>query len=164
MKWLLKTEEALCKILEIIISGFFVIILLVTIAMVILRYVFNSGIYGGNELISYLFVYTTALGAAASLSRDEHIKITVLVALFPRKAQKYLEALDYLLVGFLNFILILLSFSWIRKVGSFESPTLRIPNAWVQFGVPLGCAMAVIFCVFRIIQTLREAHDVPSSD
>ena len=155
MNRLLSFEKTMIRILEFIISFFFVIILLTTISLVILRYVFNSGIYGGNELISYLFV-TTALGAAVAISSDEHIKITVFVNLLPRKIQKYVEALSILLVGFLNLILILLSLPWMKKVGRFESPTLRIPNAWVQFGVPLGCAAALLFCFFRFIRILKE--------
>jgi TRAP-type C4-dicarboxylate transport system permease small subunit len=159
-----KAEKRISQLLEIIISLFFVIILATTIIMVILRYVFNTGIYGGNELISYLFVYTTALGAAVSIGKDEHIKITVIVDLFPKKFKKIIDSFTIFLVGLLNFFLIFLSVSWIKKVGSFESPTLRIPNAWVQFGVPLGCSMAVIFCLFRIIQICKGDHHAASSD
>jgi TRAP-type C4-dicarboxylate transport system permease small subunit len=164
MNWLDKAENRIGRLLEIVISLFFVVILATTIIMVILRYVFNTGIYGGNELISYLFVYTTALGAAVSIGKDEHIKITVAVNLFPEKIQKIIESFSIFLVGLLNLVLVFLSVSWIQKVGSFESPTLRIPNAWVQFGVPLGCSMAVIFCVFRIIRILRGEEHVASTD
>lgn len=164
MNWLGNAEKRINYILEMIISLFFVIILATTIIMVILRYVFNTGIYGGNELISYLFVYTTALGAALSIGKDEHIKINVIVNLFPIKVQKIFESFSIFLVAFLNLSLIFLSVSWIKKVGSFESPTLRIPNAWVQFGVPLGCSMAVIFCLFRIIRIFTGDTNAGSTD
>jgi len=153
---MLSIEKITERIIDFTITLFFAIILATTISLVILRYIFNSGIYGGNELISYLFVYTTALGAAVSIGRDEHIKITVFVNLLPDKIHKIIDAFSVLLIGFLNFILIFLSIPWIKKVGSFESPTLRIPNAWVQFGVPLGCGAAVLFCCFRILHILRE--------
>ena len=88
MNWLPNIEKTAESIIDFTISLFFTVILGTTISLVILRYIFNSGIYGGNELISYLFVYTTALGAAVSIGRDEHIKITVFVNLMPEKDRK----------------------------------------------------------------------------
>ncbi len=162
MNWLPNIEKTAESIIDFTISLFFTVILGTTISLVILRYIFNSGIYGGNELISYLFVYTTALGAAVSIGRDEHIKITVFVNLMPKKFQKIVNIFSVFLVAFLNLILIFLSIPWIKKVGNFESPTLRIPNAWVQFGVPLGCAAAVIFCIFRIIHIFKGDNNADS--
>ena len=40
-------------------------ILSLTILLVVMRYGFNSSIMGANEAMEYLFIYTTALGAAA---------------------------------------------------------------------------------------------------
>lgn len=159
-----KIEQIISTALEYIVTFFFGIILFVTVAMVILRYVFNSGIYGGNELISYLFVYTTALGAAISIQSNEHIRISYFIELLPAKWQKVIHFISYLMIGFLHIVLIFLSVPWMEKVGSFESPTLRIPNAWVQFGIPLGCFFTVVFCVFRCIHLIRNNENVASTD
>ena len=164
MKKIDQVENWIETVLEFIITLFFGIILFTTIAMVILRYVFNKGIYGGNELISYLFVYTTALGAALSIKSNEHIRISLFVEMLPETGQKVIHIITYILIATLNTVLILLSIPWMKKVGSFESPTLRIPNAWVQFGVPLGCGFAVIFCIFRCIHIIRGRKDVASTD
>ena len=158
-------EKLVVKLLEGIITFFFAVILLTTISLVILRYVFNSGIYGGNELISYLFIYTTALGASLSIGSNEHIRISFAVDLFPKPIKKVADVLGLVLIAFLNTAMIFMSIPWIRKVGSFESPTLRIPNGWVHFSIPLGCGFAVIFCIFRLIHLLREEEtDASSSD
>ena len=164
MKTLRLIETRLSQILEFIITLFFGIILATTILLVILRYVFNSGIYGGNELMSYLFVYTTALGAAISIGSDDHIKINVIASILTQGWKKVVEIICLILVGGLNLILIFMSVPWIQKVGSFESPTLRIPNAWVQFGVPLGCSFAVLFCIFRIIRVAKGEDNATSAD
>ena len=55
--------------LEWLVTLCFFVILAVTIILVILRYGFNEAIIGGNELVEYLFIYTTAIGAAAALGR-----------------------------------------------------------------------------------------------
>ena len=73
MNWLEKTEERISHFLEVTISLFFIIILTTTIAMVILRYIFNTGIYGGNELISYLFIFSNGKGCPQSGGINEKI-------------------------------------------------------------------------------------------
>ena len=163
MDFLSKLEKRITGLLELVITLFFGIILSTTILLVVLRYVFNSGIYGGNELISYLFVYTTALGAAVSISRDDHIKITVFVEQLPEKLRKTADIISLFFIAILNLVLIFLSVPWMKKVGSFESPTLRIPNGWVQFGVPLGCAAVVLLCVIRTIRLCMEEKHDPAS-
>lgn len=156
MNFISVLESKVTKVLESIISLLFTLIICITILLVILRYVFNTGLYGGNELISYLFIYTTALGASIAIGKDTHIKITFIVDLLPFKIQKVINALVIFLVGFFNVALIFLSLPWIKKVGCFESPTLRIPNALVQVAVPLGCFISVIYCVFKIIAILTK--------
>ena len=76
MKGLTTAVEVLSKFLEWVITLCFFIILMLTIILVVLRYGFNESIIGGNELMEYLFIYTTAIGAAVALRRREHIKIT----------------------------------------------------------------------------------------
>ena len=163
MDFLSKLEKRITGLLELVITLFFGIILSTTILLVVLRYVFNSGIYGGNELISYLFVYTTALGAAVPISRDDHIEITVFVEQLPERVRKAADIISLFFIAMLNLVLIFLSVPWMKKVGSFESPTLRIPNGWVQFGVPLGCAAVVLLSVLRIVRLYMEGkHDSAS--
>ncbi|MCK5915687.1 MAG: hypothetical protein KAG92_06080, partial [Deltaproteobacteria bacterium] len=56
-------EQFMTRFLEWVISILFFIILSLTIVTVVMRYGFNSGITGSNEAMSYLFIFTTALGA-----------------------------------------------------------------------------------------------------
>ena len=76
-------ERRISGILEGTITLFFAIILVLTVLLVILRYLFNSSIMGGNELMGYLFIYTTALGAAVAIGKGEHIQISFFVEHLP---------------------------------------------------------------------------------
>ena len=59
-----RIEQFVTRLLEVIITFLFFVILSITITLVVMRYGFNSAIIGGNEAINYLFIYTTALGVA----------------------------------------------------------------------------------------------------
>lgn len=157
-----KIEHIVSRILERVVTLFFFVILVVTILLVILRYVFNASIIGGNELIEYLFIYTTAIGAVVAIGKREHIRINFFVDKLKQPWKASAETLSRILIAFINVVIFSLSFTWIRKVGYSESPVMRIPMWTVQVSVPIGCALAVLYCFYDaykvIIDGIRETR------
>jgi TRAP-type C4-dicarboxylate transport system permease small subunit len=151
-----KKGDWLDKILDGIITTLFFVILMLTIILVILRYVFNSTIIGGNELMEYLFIYTTALGAALAIGRREHIKIMYFVDKLPAPIKAIVEVIALLLVAFINVVIFKLSFAWIMKVGMAESPVMRVPMRTIEVSVPIGCGLAVFYCLFDSWKILKR--------
>jgi len=160
MKSLKKTAQALTVALDGVIASFFAIILLITIVQVGLRYLFNSSILGGNEAMEGLFIYTTAIGAAAAIQRRQHISINFFVLKLPPVFQRLVDALVHLLVAFLNGIMIYFSIGWISRVGSNESPVMRIPEWLFQISIPIGCSLVIIYCLVIIILDIWDEEPV----
>jgi len=158
MKNLILSQKILTKIIETILMIFFLVIISVTILLVILRYVFNKGIFGGNELISYLFIYTTAMGAAISIVKREHIKITYFIDKLSPTLRIIVDIIDHLLIIFINGIMIFYSLNWIKIAGVSESPTLRIPMYTVFMSIPIGCSLVIIYSIYLIIIDLTNKY------
>ena len=156
MEGIQRFQRILLIMLHGIITGFFSIILMLTILLVILRYGFNTAIIGGNEAVEYLFIYTTAIGAAVALGKREHIKITYFVDKLPLAVKGVVNVLDLILIGFINGVMIWYSIPWIKSVGSFESPVLRIPNRIVQASVPIGCGLVILCCLCLMVIDIFE--------
>jgi TRAP-type C4-dicarboxylate transport system permease small subunit len=156
MEGIQRLKRILLIMLQGIITGLFSIILMLTILLVILRYGFNTAIIGGNEAMEYLFIYTTAIGAAVALGKREHIKITYLVDKLPLAVKGVVNVLDLILIGFINGVMIWYSIPWIKSVGSFESPVLRIPNRIVQASVPIGCGLVILCCLCLMVIDIFE--------
>lgn len=154
MAKLVQLELYLTRVLEAIITLFFLVILSLTITLVIMRYGFNAAIIGGNEAMNYLFIYTTSLGAAISIGKGEHIRISYLVDKLKGRNQKVVGIVNYILIAFINAVMIRYSLPWIRSAGYFESPVLRIPNWIVQISVPIGCGLVILYCLNHIILQL----------
>ena len=152
----LRIESGLNRILDIFITIVFFTIVVITILLVILRYVFNTGITGGNELMEYLFVYTTAIGAAIAIGKNEHIRIGYFVERRGRLFQMISDLFAVACIATINIVFIFLSNSWIAKVGESESPVMRIPMKAVQLSVPVGCMLSVIYCLFNIYKILKK--------
>lgn len=59
-----RIEEIVAGVLERLLTIVFMGIFALVVVLVVLRYVFNTTIVGGNEATVMLFIYTTALGSA----------------------------------------------------------------------------------------------------
>lgn len=151
MKWIDRFTKALTMFLEGIITVFFFVMLILVILLVILRYVFSATIIGGNEALQFLFIYTSAFGAAVAVGKRQHIKISVLLQQLPIQTQKIIDVLNHILIMILNGYLIALSITWISSVGYFQSPVLRIPRGVVQVSIPIGCGLLILYGICNII-------------
>lgn len=152
---ILRIEEYLNKVLNSLITVIFFIIVVLTIMLVILRYVFNTGITGGNELMEYLFVYTTALGAAIAIGKNEHIKIGYFTENRGPVFKKIADLFGIACIALINIVFMYLSYRWISKVGGSESPVLRVPMRIIQLSVPIGCVLSIIYCGFNTYKVFR---------
>ena len=146
-----RIENALTFALDVLISFFFTVILLITILQVFLRYGFNAAILGGNETMESLFIYTTALGAAIAVRRRQHITINLFLEKLTPLLRKMIEVFGLLTVAFLNAVMIYYSVPWIKKVGSHESPVMRIPEWTIQVSIPIGCGFVLLYCLYLIL-------------
>ena len=152
MIWIDTIEYWLRKGLEATITLFFFCILCLTVTLVVLRYGFNSSLIWGSEAMNFLFIYTTALGAAAAISNGSHIKISCLKNLATGNLRKSIEFLGCLLVCTVNAVMGWFSLPWIASAGAFESPVMRMPMWVVQVVIPLGCSLACLFCLLHMIR------------
>jgi len=150
--------EKTFRFLEKLMTCFLAIIFLLTITMVVLRYVFKSSILGGSELITFLFIYTTAIGAAVAIPKNRHIRIEFFLNQLGKKMRLTAEVFVYICIAFINGIMMFYSLDWISKVGKDLSQSLGIPLGWVKVSVPIGCSLAVLFSLYAVIMLLKTGE------
>lgn len=159
-------ESFVTHILEFMVSACFVAIFALVILLVVLRYVFNSSITGANELITVLFVYTTSIGAAVAIGRNEHIAVTFIVDRFPFHYRRFVDSISLILIALMNFVLAWEGLQWIETTGNFIMPSTGLPRSVAQFSVPFGCGLAVVYCLTRLffISTKKEKVSYKSAN
>lgn len=164
MESLKRIANILSLILDGVIASFFAVIILITILQVILRYVFNESIIGGNELMEGLFIYTTAIGAAVAVRRRQHINISSIIQQLPIFLQRLNDVLVHALIAFLNGVMIFYSIRWISKVGTNESPVMRVPEWIFQISIPIGCSLVIVYCLVTIVLDISDEWPVPGDN
>jgi len=143
-------ETKLSNLLEQFLTLLLFLIFAIIVLLVILRYVFNTTIIGGNEGALIAFVYTTAIGGALAVARQEHIAIHYFVDLSPVRTQHHLKVLQLVLVAAMNLAIVWYSIAWIGRTGAFLMPALQLPQLVAQLSVPVGCGLAFVYCLIGI--------------
>lgn len=101
-----RLETILTRALEGVMMVGFMAIFVLVVTLVVLRYVFNSSITGANEIITVLFVYTTAIGGAVAVGKREHIAITAFAERLPVGLRKAADAAGLLLIALINGVML----------------------------------------------------------
>jgi len=151
MDWMVKTEKLLSRILVGFIALCLFSIVLLVMTLVILRYGFNSTIIGANEFVVILFIYTSAIGAAVVIGQKEHIAISYFVDKLPPRIKRIVEVFNYMMIACLNGVMIWYGIRWINITGHYLTAVLRIQQLYAQIIVPVGCSLAIAYCLYHII-------------
>ena len=88
IRWVSEISAAVLVLLEIV----------VLLAGVVARYVFNAPLTWSDELASVLFLWLAMLGAVIALRRGEHMRLTTLVNRLPAVPRAWVELLARLVV------------------------------------------------------------------
>ena len=156
MDWIVRTEKLLSRILVGFIAFCLLSIVLLVMTLVVLRYGFNSTIIGANEFIVILFMYASAIGAAVVIGQKEHIAITYFIDKLPPSLRRVVDIVNYILIAFLNGIIIWYGMRWINITGSYLTAVLKIHQVYAQLVVPIGCSIAILYCINHIILTIHS--------
>ena len=155
-------QSRLTRMLESILALCLLVIAATVVTLVVLRYFFNSSIPGANEFVTIVFAYATSVGAAVIVGKREHIAISFATDSLPASLQAAVERLSLILVAFLNAILVMESVGWIEVTGDYLMPSTGLPRRVAQMSVPLGCGIAVFYCVLLLLSD--RARSLPSSE
>jgi TRAP-type C4-dicarboxylate transport system permease small subunit len=151
--------RGVARFVEVFITFLFFAITVMVILLVILRYFFKTTIIGGQEFVTFCFIYTTAVGAALALVKGEQIAVRVFLERLPARAKVWVERVDFFLIALLNVVVVILSIPWIRSIGHFPSPVLRIPQGVVLMSLPVGCGLVSLYAI--LLMFMKPFRDSP---
>jgi TRAP-type C4-dicarboxylate transport system permease small subunit len=151
-------SKGVARLIEFFITFLFFVMTVLVILLVILRYFFKTTIIGGQEFVTFCFIYTTAVGAAFALLKGEQIAVRFFLDKLPLNVKLWMERVNFCLIALLNALLVFLSVPWIRGVGYFESPVLRIPQGVVLISLPVGCGLVSLFAILLMLVPPQDAR------
>ena len=117
---------------DFVLVALFTVILAIILAAVFFRYVVNQSLFWSDEVVRYLFVWFTLLGAALVLRDRRHIRVEFFVDQMPDGLRRATESTGLVLILAFNVFLVVAGLLWVQQTSGTYTPALGLPQAALQ--------------------------------
>ena len=125
------------------------------LAGVVSRYVFSLPVIWIDEAASICFLWLAMLGSAVALDRNEHLRLTLFLKLFPPRLRRFIDAFGPLVAAAFLVALAAPAVDYAIEEWFITSPALNIPNTFRTAAIPFGILMMV---AIALLQAWRNAE------
>lgn len=125
-------------------------ILILVVAQVVLRYVFNSPLTWSEELAVYIMVWMTFIGSVICMRDNEHIEVTILVDYLPHGLRR--AAILFSRLASVIFLLVVMYYGTelVLENRSVTSAANKLNMGLVYSILPI-CSLGMLYYVIRSI-------------
>jgi tripartite ATP-independent transporter DctM subunit len=126
---------------------------LVLLASVTMRFVFNAPIPWADELASIFFLWLANFGAVIALRRGTHMRTTALTTRWSELARARIEVLAIALPCLWLAMLIGPMAEYAQEEWVVQTPAMGLPNTIKAAAVPVGAGLMIMVCALRLAAT-----------
>ncbi len=139
-------------------SSLVTIIIVLTVAAVALRYLFNSPLAWIEEVLITLYVWMIMIGAASAMKSRKHISIDAINLMLSVKQQKWLQCFNDLIS-----IIVLLTFGYVGYQLAQDAvlkitPILGISYYYVDLAIPVGSVWMSIYLAINLYKNIKSTQ------
>ena len=149
------------RLLEIFANILIGIILFLLMVQVVGRYVLDTLPDWSSEEATLLFLmWMAAVGASLGSANNSHLVVDSLVKIFPKKLQRVIEIIVYLLVTIFLIVAFYVTaqLAWLNR--ATLTPRLQIPMSLVQASIPFAMGIMLYYNLkYFIISFRNESAD-----
>ena len=137
------------------------IMIVLTIGMVCLvtyqvfqRYVLHYTPPWSEELSVYLMIWFGLLGIAAGVRRSSHMSLHFFADKMPKKIQRPLQVLTYLMMIVYVFVLVWQGIVLVDLTRTQRSAAMGVPVCYVYLALPVSACLIIIFMMEKLYRLL----------
>jgi TRAP-type C4-dicarboxylate transport system permease small subunit len=133
-----------------------IFVVLIMCAVVVLRYVFRSDLYGIEEIVIIAAFWLYFMGSSYGVYEKSHVKADILPQMMSEKNQAFLSVIINLIVAGLCILFTYWSIDMITHCLKYMPRTtgLRIPIVVSQFSIFVGYFLMSIYSVIYFLESL----------
>ncbi len=141
---------------EYIIAVMLFVMTVINGANIVSRYLFKYSLAFSEELLVYIFVWVSMLGASAAVNRGANLGLSILTDLIPAKRQKHITAITTFAGVILFAVLVITGVQMVQSEYNFglATPTMGLPEWIFGLGIPVGAG----FYIYRSIQVIHRVY------
>jgi TRAP-type C4-dicarboxylate transport system permease small subunit len=157
--------DALEKILRVLASCFFVVMVSSISYQIVLRYVFTKANAWSEELARYSFVWLVMLAGSVGTRRARHMNIDFLLNKLPRPLKIFVEMATRAL-ALLFFAVLGCKGAELSQMTMLQNSTgLEIPMGYVYLAIPVGAASMILFTledIWNLLWNILKTQEATS--
>ncbi|MDT8284663.1 MAG: TRAP transporter small permease [Thermovirgaceae bacterium] len=128
---------------------------------VVMRYFFHAPTIWTHEISIYMFIWAMFAGTAYTLKEGKHVRIDLLVNLFPKKTQQILDIITGSIA--LVFSIFVTCQAWgivvsAFKYGKLSATPLRFPQWIPQTGLLVGFTLLSLQFFILLVEMINRLH------
>jgi len=157
-----RVGSLLVRPLEVVSAVLLSVIIVLLLAGVASRYVFSYPVVWIDEAASISFLWLAMLGAAIAIDRNEHLKLTLFLGMFPERIRGFIQTLGLVLTA--TFLLVMLqpAVEYVEEEWFVTSAALNIPNSFRVAAIAFGIFAMLGFTVTQAVKT-SSLRDIVAS-
>lgn len=126
---------------------------------IVLRYVFKNSLSWSEELVRYMFVWSTFIGIPYCIKNNTSIRVNQFKTAMPIKVQNILSYVDKFIMFILFLIMAVFSIDIVNSsfVSGQSSAAMGIPYWLIQISVPIGSVLSLIRIVQNVMAINKES-------
>jgi len=145
------------RILEAICAALLAATVLIAFTAVIFRYVLGSALSWSFEASLALLTYVTFLGAYLAARKSAHLKVEVLVARLPIRAQALVFSLNQLIILGIAYVMIRYGLLQVWMFHGQRSLVIELPLSLLYLAIPLSGLLIGSQALIEWIDGLKRA-------
>lgn len=145
------------KIIEVLCTFIMGIMVVAVIWQVITRFVLNNPSTVTEEILRYLLVWTTMVGAAYAYGRRKHLSINILVKKLTPRGQKWLDiGIQTIVIVFCIVVMIMGGMRFVRTAIGQLSPAMHLPMPAIYSSVLVSAVLIIFYAVLFIVDDVKK--------
>lgn len=147
------------KVVKIVLIALSIAMVIFGFAQVFFRYVMQNSLTWSEELIRYMFIWSTFLAVPVGIDRGIHASFDLLSKKISAKNKAGYQLLILIMTAFLFVIFIYAGFSYAFSNINQRTPALLIPYTYVILSVPVGGLIGLIYVTKNVLKIIRRGGE-----
>ena len=138
--------DKVAKVEYFLVAVMIAIMAIVNFMQVIFRYVIEGSLPWSEELLRFLFVWTTFLGASIGVRKGAHLGLTAIVDNLPLRLKKAVTFINYLICIVFSGMVGYLGLSIVAMQADFNvrSSAMFLPMYWISLAIPVSFVLIIL--------------------
>jgi TRAP-type C4-dicarboxylate transport system permease small subunit len=139
-----------------IIAILFFLMILITFAQVIFRYILNSALPWAGEITIFFFIWIIFLGAAITLHKELHIGVDIFTNFLNKKYKKLILIFTNILIVIFCVLIIAGSIPLIIDNYTQRSPALEIRLTFIYASIPISMLAMIFIIINKLLRIIKD--------